>query len=50
MKFVEILNYQFSDFQIENFVNQNFFKTSELNKLHFTMNNEYDFVSYKKFK
>ena len=50
MKFIKILNYQSSDFQIENLVNQNFFKTSELNELHFTMNDEYDSVSYKKFR
>ena len=50
MKFVEISNYQFLNFQIENFINQNFFKTSKLNKLHFIINDEYDLMSYKKFK
>jgi len=50
MKFVKISNYQFSDLQIENFVNWDFSKTSELNELHFTMNDEYDLMSYKKFR
>jgi len=50
VKFVETPNYQSPDLQIEDLVNRDFPKASELNELHFTMDGEYGPVSYKGFR